>query len=460
LADWRIVFHRWPAEGVPGARLLPSLAALACLSLALVGCAAPASSSSSRATPAPTPVRPSVGLAQAAATLAHAFMAELVDGNYSAQWAQLGEVAQAQWPSEATRTQMLAAKFQGASRVIAFTLGPAQPGTTWTSRETPRLTAGNVYSFTVSTQFSEPGQLRPLGVVSDYQSLTLAVAATPPARPSTLRIVGEGPASPNAPIIEPSLLIPRQAAVPILMYHLVGPYPIRSDYSEEYSYEIDYGLTVPPAQFSSEMGYLIGQHYTSISLVELADYLYYGLPLPPKPVVITFDDGFANEYQYAVPVLQADGLTATFLPCSGLIGEKNGEERYMPASQLADLASGGFWVEDHTYNDGTVLWGQSSATIQALAGNTAQVLEQITKQPIQFISYSGLWPYPSPQTVSAGQTRLFSQLALLGYVGGLEDNWLGRFPWQESSTNLWELPRVRAYPGEPLSVFAGLLSYG
>lgn len=208
------------------------------------------------------------------------------------------------------------------------------------------------------------------------------------------------------------------------------------------------------------MGYLVSQHYTSISLVDLADYLYYVLQLPPKPVVITFDDGFANEYQYALPILQADGLTATFLPCSGLIGIKNGQEYYMTAAELRDLAGSGKWVEDHTHNDGTVLWGRSPATIETRAGNTAKVLEQITGQPIQFISYSGLWPYPSPQTVAAGQRELFSELGALGYVGGLEDNWLGRFPGLESSTNLWALPRVRAYPGEPLSVFAGLLNHG
>ncbi len=429
----------------------------------MVGCGARASATR---TPVPTPSKPPVSPAQEATALATSFMTEMVGDDFAAQWSQLDTIAQEQWPSQAARTTMLASKFSGSSRILSFSLGQTHSGATWTSREAPASTIEGAYSVRVAVQFSEPGQLQPPGVVSDYQGLTLTMAPVvgatpgPSGRQNAMRIVGEGPASPNAPIIDPSPLVSRQAAVPILMYHLVGPYPVRSDYSEQYSYEIDYGLTVPPAQFSSEMGYLVSQHYTSISLVRLADYLYYGLPLPAKPVVITFDDGFANEYQYALPVLRADDLTATFLPCSGLIGEKNGQERYMPAAQLADLARGGFWVEDHTYNDGTVLWGRSLATIQSLAGNTAKVLEQITEQPIQFISYSGLWPYPSPQTAGAGQRELFSELGSLGYVGGLEDSWLGRFPWQESSTNLWELPRVRAYPGEPLSVFAGLLDYG
>ncbi len=453
--------HR-PVHGRP-ARTLLSIGAAVSLSLVMVCCGRQATSPKA---PHPAASRAPLSAALQATALATSFMKEMLNGDFGAQWPQLAAVAQHQWPSEAARNTMLAAKFTGSAQVASFSLGAAVPGAAWTSRETPASTLANVYSVRAGVQFRDPSKVLPPGVVADYQGLSLALAAVGTAHPGSnggagaMRIVGEGPMSPNAPIIQPTPLISRQAAVPILMYHLVGPYPIRANYTNQYSYQIDYGLTVPPAQFAAEMGYLVSQHYTSISLVDLADYLYYGLPLPPKPVVITFDDGFANEYRYALPVLQANGLTATFLPCSGLIGIKNGQEYYMTAAELKDLASSGMWVEDHTYNDGTVLWGRSPATIQALAGNTAKVLEQITGQPIQFISYSGLWPYPSPQTVATGERELFSELSSLGYVGGLEDNWLGRFPWLESSNNLWELPRVRSYPGEPLSVFAGLLNYG
>ena len=405
----------------------------------------------SSATPDLSPIR-------AAAVLADRFMSQLVAGDYMAQWRELAPAAQAQWPSAQARTEELSAKFSGASRVVAFRLGNPHGGATWYSREDPSVSVAGAVSIPVSVTFREPGQVTPAGVAADYTHLQLIVAPGGGARAP--QVVGAGPASIDAPVIEPASVPARTASVPILMYHLVGPYPDRSHYTSQYSYEIDYGLTVPPGQFSSEMSYLVQEGYSSISLVRLADYLLYGLPLPAKPVVITFDDGFANEYQYALPVLKADHLTATFLPCSGLIGIKNGQEYYMTANELSYLASHGFWVEDHTYNDGTVLWGQSNSEIQFLAGQTAAKLEGITGYPIQFISYSGLWPYPSPATTGPPQNQLFSQLAQLGYVGGLQDNWLGRFAWSETSGNLWELPRVRAYPQEPTSVFAGLLAYG
>ena len=95
-----------------------------------------------------------------------------------------------------------------------------------------------------------------------------------------------------------------------------------------------------------------------------------------------------------------------------------------------------------------------------MTGDSARVLESITGEPVQFTAYSGLWPYASPEQAGPAQAQLFSQLGSLGYAGGLEDNWVGRFAWGEGSESLREWPRVRAYPGESLAAFAARLTYG
>ena len=404
----------------------------------------------------PTPSAPA-----SARSVSRAFLQDMVEGSYNLQWPVLAPAEQSSWPSEAARSAMLAAKFSGAARVVAFAVGRPVAGAEWASTENPRVQVANATEIPVAIAFASASALSPPGVAGLYEHthLFLAGPSSSPAS-STYLVVGEGPAAMEAPVITPATVVPRTASVPILMYHLVGPFPDRSLYSSQYSYDLDYGLTVPPAQFSAEMQYLGTDGYQAISLYRLADFLLYGLPLPAHPVAITFDDGFANEYQYALPVLEADGLTATFFPCSGLIGVKNGEEEYLSATELSSLLQMGFAVQDHTYNDGTVLWGQSLATIQELTGDSARVLEAITGEPVQFIAYSGLWPYASPEQAGPGQGQLFSQLGSLGYVGGLEDNWVGRFAWAESSESLWEWPRVRAYPGESPAAFAALLTYG
>jgi peptidoglycan/xylan/chitin deacetylase (PgdA/CDA1 family) len=417
--------------------------------------------------PAPTPTMPS-GASQATA-LASLFMTQLVSRDYVAQWQELAPDAQAQWPSALSRAAMLQAKFSGASTITSFSVGALPHRVTWTSQETPIVSVADAYAVPVSVDFASPTTLQPTGVGSDYRELTITVAPTLVSAPSqirrensapfVMRILGEGPASLDAPIIVPAQLVARTAAVPILMYHLVGPFPDRALYANINSYYLDYHLTVTPAAFSQEISYLFQNGYTSISLNRLSDALLYGLPLPAHPVVLTFDDGFLNEWQYAVPVLEQARYTAVFFPCSGIIGQTLGHEAYMTAADLADLASSGFWVEDHTYNDGTSLWGRSPAEMDFLAGDTAHTLEAITQQPIQFIAYSGLWPYKSGTQAEAPEQELFSELPPLGYVGGLQDLRLPAAPWLETSTQLWELPRIRVFDNESLAEFSGILRY-
>jgi hypothetical protein len=418
--------------------------------------------------PAPTPNLPS-GSVQAAA-LAGLFMTQLESRDYIAQWQELAPDAQAQWPSAVSRAVLLQSKFSGASTITSFSLGSVHSRVTWTSQETPTVSVPDAYAVSVTVGFASPATLEPTGVANDYRGLIITVAPTlitAPAQvrrensaPFVMRIVGEGPASLDAPIIVPAQLVARTVTVPILMYHLVGPFPDRAVYTNLNSYILDYELTVTPAAFTQEIAYLLQNDYTSISLNRLSDALLYGLPLPAHPVVLTFDDGFLNEWQYAVPTLERAHYTAVFFPCSGIIGQTLGHESYMTAADLADLASSGFWVQDHTYNDGTSLWGRSPAQMNFLAGDTAHSLEALTQQPIQFIAYSGLWPYKSGTQVEAPEQELFSELPPLGYVAGLEDLRLPAAPWLETSTQLWELPRIRVFDNETLAEFRGILHHG
>lgn len=99
-------------------------------------------------------------------------------------------------------------------------------------------------------------------------------------------------------------------SIPVLMYHHVSPSP---------------GLvTVSPATFHAQMAWLAKHNYRSIGTDDLAAFLA-GKPLPEKSVMITFDDGYLDNYLYAHPVLQAFGLKAVLFVITGWLGE--GEPR-------------------------------------------------------------------------------------------------------------------------------------
>jgi len=86
--------------------------------------------------------------------------------------------------------------------------------------------------------------------------------------------------------------------VPILEYHVLGrpqsevPYP---------------DLYVPRAAFRKQMEWLARQGYEGVTLEEVEDAWYHGGRLPPKPVVISFDDGYRPQFTFAMPQLRKRG---------------------------------------------------------------------------------------------------------------------------------------------------------
>jgi peptidoglycan/xylan/chitin deacetylase (PgdA/CDA1 family) len=96
------------------------------------------------------------------------------------------------------------------------------------------------------------------------------------------------------------------AALPVLMYHHVTPAP---------------GLvTVSPPVFRRHMEYLVRKGWTTLGAAGVEDF-FAGRPVPRRSVVITFDDGYLDNYVYAWPVLREFGLTATIFLVTGWTGE-------------------------------------------------------------------------------------------------------------------------------------------
>lgn len=95
-------------------------------------------------------------------------------------------------------------------------------------------------------------------------------------------------------------------AVPVLMYHHVSPTP---------------GLvTITPENFRAQMRWLAEHGYATIGCADLARFLA-GEPLPAKSVLLTFDDGYLDNYVYAHPILAEFGLKAALFLITGSIGE-------------------------------------------------------------------------------------------------------------------------------------------
>lgn len=131
----------------------------------------------------------------------------------------------------------------------------------------------------------------------------------------------------------------RRIAVPILMYHYVSDLPEEAD-------DIRIGLTVSPQQFEDHLIYLTENGYTSISLYEISSAINTGTPLPPKPVVLTFDDGYIDHYTHVYPLLKQYGFSGTFFVITSKAD--NAEVGYLTWDQIKEMAVSGMFIEAHT----------------------------------------------------------------------------------------------------------------
>jgi peptidoglycan/xylan/chitin deacetylase (PgdA/CDA1 family) len=125
---------------------------------------------------------------------------------------------------------------------------------------------------------------------------------------------------------------PDAVVVPILLYHRIDESPINSQYY------------VPPEKFEAQMKLLHDWEYTVIPVETLVDAIKKGADLPPRPVVITFDDGDISVYETAFPIMRKYGLTGVVY----IVGNYMGTEGYMTAEQIKELVNAGWEVGSHS----------------------------------------------------------------------------------------------------------------
>ncbi len=94
--------------------------------------------------------------------------------------------------------------------------------------------------------------------------------------------------------------------IPILSYHKITP-------------QKEFGInTVTPARFRQQMQYLREKKFQSVTFQDII----HG-HLPPKPILITFDDGYACVYDHALPILKSINFRAVIFNHNRLSGQKN-----------------------------------------------------------------------------------------------------------------------------------------
>lgn len=126
-----------------------------------------------------------------------------------------------------------------------------------------------------------------------------------------------------------------EVRIPILMYH-----SICND-------DPNNSLMIPTEMFAEQMEWLRENDFTAMSMDDVIEAMNTG-KVPKRPVLITFDDGYADNYINAFPELKNNNLKGTFFIISDTITEEGGY--YMSTSMLKEMKEAGMEIENHTAN--------------------------------------------------------------------------------------------------------------
>jgi peptidoglycan/xylan/chitin deacetylase (PgdA/CDA1 family) len=161
--------------------------------------------------------------------------------------------------------------------------------------------------------------------------------------------------------------------VPILMYHVVSDPLPDSPYPDLY---------VPRAEFQEQMRALKAAGYTAVTLQEAWDSWHANGPLPAKPVVVSFDDGYHSHFANALPVLRALGWPGVLN-----LELKNIRSDYgLTAPQVRALIAAGWELDSHTI-DHPDLTTVDAATLQHEVADSRAELKRRFGVPVDFFCY-------------------------------------------------------------------------
>ncbi len=231
----------------------------------------------------------------------------------------------------------------------------------------------------------------------------------------------------------PALVAPagaptRSVRVPVLTYHRVHTLPAVG--------QLD--LIVDPVTFAQELGALKDGGYHTITQAQLFNALYRGAALPPKPVIISVDDGYVDDVRTILPTLERFHMVATFFVITG----RTSEPGFLDDAQIRELDRAGMDVGDHTAHHVDLTAITASQLAQETAGSK-RALEAILGHPVSFFAYP--FGAENPTVVAAIRSAGFA----LAYTtaGGAT----------ESTAAPLTMPRIHVGRAETATGLIGLL---
>ncbi len=243
------------------------------------------------------------------------------------------------------------------------------------------------------------------------------------------------PAKP-APLPTPVGVYSWTLKVPVLMYHYISDPPEDAD-----KYRTD--LSVSPDDFQDQMAYLAENGFEAVDFYDLSLAITGKRDLPEKPVIITMDDGYRDNYENAFPILQEHGYSATFFIVTQHIDD--GNETYLSWDMVEEMADAGMRIEPHSKTHADLSIHERDYIIYEVLGSQETIAAHTGHTP-RFFCYPG-------GSYNDTTIEVLSELNFWGAVTTAGGKWLGyneRYEW----------PRIRMRNTTALAEFASFVDPG
>ena len=168
--------------------------------------------------------------------------------------------------------------------------------------------------------------------------------------------------------------------VPILCYHDIRPIKANDSANAKV-------YTVTPENFADQMKTLSDSGYQTILPDDLYNYLAFGKPLPPKPIMLTFDDTDVDQFEIGAAEMRKYNFKGVYFIMTISIGRN----RYMSREQIKQLSDEGHAIEGHTWDHHRVTKYTPEDWNKQIAG-AHETIENITGKKVEYFAYPfGLW---------------------------------------------------------------------
>jgi peptidoglycan/xylan/chitin deacetylase (PgdA/CDA1 family) len=213
--------------------------------------------------------------------------------------------------------------------------------------------AGPELGIHADTALAAPEASEPYAATSSPPALAASASASDMASPATKVPAPALPAAEDRKEDE-------EVLIPVLNYHSIGAEPENS-------------LVLDPGKFAAQMEYLSKHGFTPLSISDFTQIMEKRRKAPPKPVLLTFDDGYADNYELAMPVLKRYGFPATLFLSPGLVGQ----EGYLTWEQVKEMHDAGWDIEPHAVTHPNLPMLSAAKQKEEITGARRQIEEKL-----------------------------------------------------------------------------------